>query len=534
MKKLFLLFVLVFGMLKAQTDLVFVFFKDKPNSSSFFTNPLSELSQKSLDRRSNLGIALINQDAPIEASYIQNIQNLGFSLTDKSKWLNGVAVNANAAQIALLKSQPYVDHVENFNKLNPLGKISTVKNKDNKWAKWASSLVNFNYANAAQQIDQINLRPLHIAGYTGTGISIAVIDTGFPLVDTGSAFARLRNNGQIKGGYNFISKNTDIYNTSLNAHGANCMGIIGGYIDNEFVGSAPDADFYLYATENASVEIPEEELYWLEAAEEADRVGVDIITSSLGYSEFDNPKYNYSYADMTGQKSFVARAAQIASEKGIFVLAAAGNEATANWHYIVTPADNEKVFSIGAVTSTGSSSSFSSYGPNANGMIKPDASARGSGTFFAYNNSSYSGSGTSYATPLSAGGVACLLQAIPKTSNREDIKAKLRQKASLFPSYTDQMGYGILNFGDVLNVFLGTTNLLKIPQINIYPNPVLDFVNIQSKEKIRASELYNSLGQQIQTFGTENQINIEKLNKGIYYLKIKTNEAQLVKKIIKK
>jgi hypothetical protein len=104
-------------------------------------------------------------------------------------------------------------------------------------------------------------------------MSIAVIDTGFPYVNTGSAFKRMRDNGHIKATYNFVTKSSSVYTTSLNPHGAMCLGIIGGYIDGTFVGSAPDADFYLYASENADVEIPEEQLYWIEAAEEADRQG---------------------------------------------------------------------------------------------------------------------------------------------------------------------------------------------------------------------------------------------------------------------
>ena len=116
-----------------------------------------------------------------------------------------------------------------------------------------------------------------------------------------------------------------------------------GFIDGQYAGSAPDADFYLYASENAAVEIPEELIYWTEAAEEADRKGVDLITTSLGYTTFDDTRYNMVYGDMNGTTSFISRAAQIAVEKGIFVLSAAGNDAQATWHYISSPADNAKV-----------------------------------------------------------------------------------------------------------------------------------------------------------------------------------------------
>ena len=247
-----LYFLLFFSFVFSQTELVFVYFKDKPNASAFLANPLSELSQKALDRRTNLGIAITAQDAPIEPAYIQNIQNLGFTVNDKSKWLNGVAVNATAAQIAQLQAEPSVLKVESFVKNNPSGKTA----KKEKFPKNLSSKISFNYGNSLAQIEQVNLRTLHVQGFTGAGVSIAVIDTGFPTVNTGSAFARMRSNNQIKHVYNFISKNTDVYNTSLNSHGTNCLGIIGGYLDGTFVGAAPDADFYLYATEDGTKEIP--------------------------------------------------------------------------------------------------------------------------------------------------------------------------------------------------------------------------------------------------------------------------------------
>lgn len=527
MKKMFSFFVfLLFTLSNAQTELVFVFFKDKPSKAVFYANPTSELSQKSLDRRTRLGIPLNDQDAPIEPTYIQNIINLGFPVTDYSKWMNGVAVNATTAQIAQLQVQSYVESVERFIKHAGNGGKIEIK-KVNKFEEFNKT--NFNYGSGTAQIDQINLRQLHVAGYTGTGVTIAVIDTGFPTVNTGSGYARLRTNGQIKGGYNFIYKNTDIYNTSLNSHGSYCLGVIGGYIDNSFVGSAPDADFYLYATEDGTREVPEELIYWAEAAEEADRKGVDIITSSLGYYDFDDSRYNLLYSDMNGTTSFIARVAQIATEKGIFVLSAAGNEALKPWHYIVTPADNEKVFSVGAVTSTGSSSSFSSYGPNSVGIIKPDASARGTGTAMVYNNSATASNGTSFSTPLSAGGVACLLQAVPNKS-LEEIKTQLRQSASLYPNHTDQMGYGILNFGKALT-YLSASDVSLKNNLKVYPIPTKNILNISTDEKILSIEVYDALGRVIRK-EQQQRFSVENFSKGNYYLKIITEKNTHIEKFI--
>ncbi|WP_313600325.1 S8/S53 family peptidase [Epilithonimonas vandammei] len=531
MRKIFTILLVSFSLVAtAQTELVFVFFKDKPNKAAFYTNPLSELSQKSLDRRTKLGIPLTDQDAPLESAYIQNIRNLGFTVTDYSKWLNGVAVNATSAQIQTLSQQSYVDHVESFVKNPTAGKKASKIEKFKEYSN-REILTNYNYGSGLAQINQINARALHLAGFTGAGMTVAVIDTGFPTVNTGNAFKRLRDNDKIKGGYNFINKSNDIYNQNLNSHGTICLGTIGGYLENQFVGTAPDADFYLYATEDGDNEIPEEQLYWIEAAEEADRKGVDLISTSLGYYEFDDSRYDYKYEDMNGTTTFIARGAQIAAEKGIFVTFAAGNEGNNAWHYIITPADNAKVFSIGAVTAQGASVSFSSYGPNSSGIIKPDAAARGAETYTVYNGQVTQASGTSLANPVAAGGIACLLQALPQNISREEIRNRLKQNASLYPNPSNQMGYGILNLYKTYQSFLGVDDV-KQTKIQIYPNPAKDIVNVKTDDLIKSIEIYDSLGRIIKS-EVSKTINITELDKGIYFLKVKTASGESIEKIIK-
>lgn len=532
MKKLLLFcFLTSYLTVSAQTELVFVYFTDKPNKAAFYANPLSELSQKSLNRRTTLGIPLNDQDAPIEQSYIQNLQNLGFTVTDYSKWLNGAAVNATPAQKILLQSQSFVSSVESFARNNS----GTLKTAPSKWKDDASinkTLTNFNYGSGAAQIDQVNIRPLHLAGFTGTGISIAVIDAGFPTVNTGAAFARLWTNNHIKASYDFVTKTADIYNASLSTHGSVVLGTIGGYLQNTFVGAAPDADFYLYRSENSVVEIPEEELYWIEAAEEADRKGVDIITSSLGYNIFDDSRYNYSYANMDGNTSFIARGAGIAAEKGIFVLAAAGNSGQQPWHYLLTPSDNAKVFSIGSVDSAGNASGFSSFGPNALGVVKPDGSTQGTGTTTVYDNATLLVNGTSIATPIAAGGVACLIQAFP-TMNREQMRTKLRQTASLYPAHSDQIGYGILNFGSLYNLVLNTSEIVKKEKFSLFPNPAKSILNIASEQEILSLEIYDNLGRMIRKSNHQKSIKVEDFAKGTYYLKIQMKDKIFYEKFLK-
>ncbi|KUJ52272.1 S8/S53 family peptidase [Chryseobacterium sp. JAH] len=533
MKKILLFcFLAGYSLSQAQSELVFVYFNDKPNKATFYANPLSELTQKSLNRRTSLGIPLNDQDAPIEPSFIQNLQNLGFTIIDSSKWLNGVALTANQAQVNLIKAQSFVQSVESFAKNSSLVLKTETVNKWKSFEHAQKNLTVFNYGSGLDQIDQINLKPLHLAGFTGTGVTIAVIDTGFPTVNTGSAFSRLWTNNSIKGGYDFVTKTTNIYDTTLNAHGTVVLGAIGGYIQNTFVGSAPDSDFYLYRSENAAAEVPEEELYWIEAAEEADRKGVDLITTSLGYSTFDDPKYSYTYANMNGTTSFIARGSQIAVSKGIFVLVAAGNSGAQTWHYITTPADNAQVFTIGSVDSAGISSTFSSFGPNSSGAVKPDASARGTASTTVNNNITTTVSGTSIATPIAAGGVACLIQAFP-SMNRNTMRTQLRQTASLFPNHTDQMGYGILNFGSLYNSVLNTSELVKREKISIFPNPVQSILNIATEGEVLSLEVYDNLGRLVLKSKNQKSINVQDFSHGTYYLKIQVKDRVYYEKFLK-
>ncbi|MBD8081390.1 S8/S53 family peptidase [Chryseobacterium caseinilyticum] len=526
------LFALALGIsvsVSAQTELVFVYFNGKPNKAAFYANPLSELTQKSLNRRTALGVGLNDQDAPLENTYVQAIQNLGLTVTDKSKWLNGVAVNVNQAQVNQIKALPFVQSVESFAKNSSL--TLKVQNQ-NKFQEFQNINTVFNYGSGLDQIDQINLKPLHLAGYTGTGIAVAVIDSGFPSVDNGTTFSRLWTNNQIKAGYDFVAKTSNIYEPTLNAHGTLVLGAIAGYVQDVFVGSAPDANFYLYRSENASVEIPEEEMYWIEAAEEADRQGVDLITTSLGYALFDDPKYSYTYSQMNGSTSFIARGAEIAVNKGIFVLFAAGNSGTQPWHYMTTPADNTKVFSIGSVDETGASSPFSSYGPNSAGAIKPDASARGTASVTVNGSTTATVTGTSIAAPIAAGGVACLIQAFP-TMNRDTMRNSLRSSASLAPSHTDQMGYGILNFGSFFNAVLNTSELVKKNKLAIFPNPTKEIVNIVSEKEILTVQIYDNLGRIISTEKNKKSFKVSDFAKGTYYLKIQTKDGIFYEKFLK-
>lgn len=571
MKRFILLSMFFFAILfSGQTkEYVFVYFKDKPGYSSFLANPLSELTQKALDRRTKLGIALDEKDVPIEMSYVEDVKTtLSLpKIKSQSKWLNGVALEVSPEEKTVLMAKPYVARIESFVKSSSMtGKMKDKQRVINKFGftvdlfsdqnftdRLSKFLISYNNGYAYAQNAQVNIPALHLKDYTGLGIAIAVLDSGFRLVNQGKAFAHLMENNRIKDTFNFVGAETaSVYDPVAfpEAHGANVLGIMGGYLKDEtnpdlkkryFVGSAPEADYYLYATEDVSREHPEEEINFIRGLERADKMGVDIATASLGYYDFDDPRYDYTYSNMNGTSTFVARGCNIAVDKGIIVMVAQGNEGAGSWHYVISPADSPKVFSIGAVDINGNPSSFTSYGPNSNGVIKPDAVALGSETF--YPNSNYTnsgiavsfGNGTSYATPVASGGLACLLQALPKNLSRDLIKDKMRQTASLYPSTDARKGHGVLNFSsalDALQPALGTQNP-SILTLRIHPNPVDDHITIVTDLKILEIHLFDAIGRHLQNLSTDKTQNVSALPKGIYYLKVKTEQGIAVEKFIK-
>ncbi|RYE45285.1 MAG: T9SS type A sorting domain-containing protein, partial [Sphingobacteriales bacterium] len=303
------------------------------------------------------------------------------------------------------------------------------------------------------------------------------------------------------------------------------------------VGTAPDASYYLFITEDVTSENPVEESYWVEAAEEADRLGVDIINTSLGYFHYDNPNYNYTYNDMNGVTSFISRGAEVAFSRGMICVTSAGNSGGTSNPYISVPADAEHTLAIGAVLSNGSYASFSSIGPSSDGRIKPDVVAQGAQAVIANANGNIiTANGTSFSGPITAGMVACLWQALPTKTNAEMMQI-IKQSAHIYSNPTPQLGYGIPNFNTALLNNLNTfeTNL---DAFLVYPNPAKDLLyikNNQSGNSIQV-ELISVLGivvsKQQLTFG-ENTIGVSHLPSGMYFCRFSSGRIQQIKTFIK-
>ena len=537
MKIKLLLFFLLFSLVKlvAQVEDAWVYFGDKPSESAFISAPLTMLTQRALDRRTRYNIPIDFKDIPVEASYITQVQNtVGISVKSKSKWLNAVHVQGLQSDISNLLNLSFVVQIEYANKsLNTSGK-EVIHKKITQKKKNLDFKTDFNYGNASNQIQMLKGDVLHQNNFTGEGIQIAVIDAGFPNVDNFTAFQRIRDNNQILGGYDFVNRSTNFYTGHY--HGMAVLSTIAGYIDNEFIGTAPDAKFYLFISEDYLNETPLEESLWVEAAERADSLGVDVINTSLGYTTFDNPNYNYSYNDMDGQTTFISRGAEIAFSRGMIVVNAVGNEGSSSWKYVSAPADAPSVLSIGAVDAFGTIANFSSYGPTSDGRIKPDVCAQGANVYIINSSGIIATSnGTSFASPITAGVIACLWQAFPNKKNTEIIQL-VKESSHLYVDPTAQEGYGIPNFETVYKVLDIVEK--ESTEFSVFPNPAKNSINFNFPVGVENIEvnIYNLLGKKVF------QKNIQKNNptadvsylvKGIYMVQIEGNNSIKTLKLLK-
>lgn len=512
-----------------------VYFNDKPDTDFYLSNPLEMLSQKALDRREKQNIALDDKDVPIAVSYIDGVSaSEGITVLAKSKWLNAVHSRGSIESINSLKNLSFVNRIDFADRsLNPAGRIAMPQQAP-AVLKVTGTQAEFNYGNSANQIEMLGGQLLHQQNFTGEGMTIAVLDAGFPNVNTTAPFKRLRDNNQIKGGYNFVNRTDDFYTGGT--HGTMVLSTIGGYVSGSLVGTAPDASYYLFITEDVAGENPVEESYWVEAAEMADSLGVDVINTSLGYFIYDNVRYNHTYEEMNGQTAFISRGANIAFSKGIFCVVSAGNSgATAN-PYISVPADALGVLTVGSVDANRNYSSFSSIGPSIDGRVKPDVMAKGTfATIATVDGEIGANNGTSFSSPIISGLVACLWQALPDKTNAE-LMDIIRQSADRYAAPTAQYGYGIPNFNVALKKGWGETINESI--FAVYPNPAGDAVFFVFPDRVSSARVYifNSIGQKViesTVSSLDISVDISNLSQGVYSYKIEGAGLRKKGKILK-
>ncbi len=457
MKQLLFIFLsalLVLTESSAQFTRYIVKLKDKGNNPFTLSNPGAYLSQRAINRRARYNIPIDSTDLPVTPSYITQIKNIpNVTLLNASKWLNAVTIQTSDANaISAVSALPFVKSVSGIAARTGQNRtdwtddfgnedISTEMPFAKRLNRTESDYFNYGAASFAE-INLHNGQFLHDVGLRGQGMQIALLDAGFTNYATLHAFDSINANGQVLGSWDFVSGNADVNDHS---HGMECLSIIAANIPGQFIGKAPKADFYLYRTEDAATEYPIEEHNWACGAERADSAGVDVISTSLGYTQFDNSTFDHTYADMNGKTTMAAIAATMAARKGILVFAANGNDGNDTWHYLGTPADADSILSVGAVNTSGAVGSFSSYGPSSDGRVKPDVASIGvSAVIETPSNTVGSGNGTSFACPNMAGMGTCLWQGFPEFNNMKILKA-IQNAGSIESSPDNRIGYGIPN-----------------------------------------------------------------------------------------
>lgn len=511
-----------------------VYFVDKENVTQSLENPITILSQEALDRKELHGVIIDERDVPVNESYIAEIKSqTGITVLAKSKWMNCVHVRGTETQIASLESLSFVSAIEYANKNITRAATPLLFSKEDPLQ--SQSRVVFEYGATDNQVTMLSVDELHLQDYTGEGMVIAVMDSGFPGVDENEGFARLRDAGKLLDGYDFVSREDNEFAFSNSSHGTRVLSDIVGFVEDEFVGTAPDAAVYCFRTEDVASENPVEESYWVEAAERADSLGVDVINTSLGYRTFDNPDYDYTYADMDGQTTFISRGANLAFEKGMLVVTSAGNSGNG---MISAPADAFGSFTVGAVDENGDYASFSSIGPSSDGRIKPDVVAKGAGSaVIDQNNNITTNNGTSFSSPIMAGAITSFWQANPQRTNA-DVMQIVRESSSLYTNPTAQLGYGIPDFGAALDDLLTLEDYNNKSRYQIVPNPASEIAMIIFPEDVSKVDvhIYDILGKLVATKIVQSQASylpVANLKKGVYLIQINDGTTLITQKFIK-
>lgn len=407
-----------------------VFLTDKAGTTF---DPYNYFDAKAIGRyRLNHADLYDSTNFPLNGEYVKAVCALATEEVGQSRWFNAVAVTATDEQVAEIARLPFVRSVRRIEAEARLAgyEKDTIRQSDS---------VNYK-AGMTKQLLRMQGELFREKGIDGRGIRIAVFDAGFPRVNTHVAFKHLRDSNRIVGTWNFPKKKADVY--GWNDHGLNVLSCITGVIDTMRLGLATGAEFLLARTEVES-EPFKEEVWWMQAMEWADKNGADIISSSLGYG-----KSRYKVKDMDGS-SLVARAANMAARKGMLVCTAAGNEADDDeWKIIVTPADADSVLTVGGIIRSEDyyeHAYFSSYGPTADGRMKPNvcniATVRAADNEHDSAWESYV-QGTSFSTPLTAGFCACAWQ-LNRSLTAMQLKAEVEKSADLYPYYDYALGYGV-------------------------------------------------------------------------------------------
>jgi subtilisin family serine protease len=428
-----------------------VFFTDKGDrAEARAAAALAPMTPRAASRRRLRGAVAgaTVEDLPLVAGYVDAVAASVGRVRQLSRWFNAVSVEATASQLEAVEALPFVarlDLVRRYRRrADERPEPEAVTQARNPVRKPAVAVID--YGTSLGQLAQIGVPAVHEMGFHGEGVVVAIFDAGFNSLNH-EVFSYLH----IVAAHDFVNGDDDVgdgADQGEGSHGTETLSVLGGYQEGQLIGPAFAADFILAKTENTQSETPVEEDNWAAAAEWAESLGADVISSSLGYLDFDSPFPSYTFRDMNGQTAISTRAAELAAARGVVVVNSAGNSGSDPQHNTLgAPADGAHVLAIAAVGPSGARASFSSVGPSADGRIKPDLAAQGQAVKVALPgtvNRYGSASGTSFSCPLTAGAVALLLQLNP-SARPDDVAGVLRATASQAGHPDNLLGWGIVN-----------------------------------------------------------------------------------------
>jgi len=420
-------------------------FTDKTGNGYSIDRPQEFLSQKALDRRAKWNIGVNEQDLPVNIKYVDSLRSLGFDIHCISKWYNCCVVVCDSTLLDKLGGLSFVDANYVWRQHKDVKKAdNNFKRPKIKGAELPDNHV-FNYGDGENQAKMLNIHKLHGQGFTGKGVTIAILDAGFYKANELSSFKPLFTEGRVLGVYDFVDGDTTVYNSDN--HGMNVLSCIAAKWDGRLVGTAPDASVYLFRTEDAASENIIEEFNFVSGAELADSLGVDMMHASLGYQDFDDKSVSYTRDENDGNTTIASVACDWAAKRGIVITISAGNGGDSPvFPWITSPADADSVLAVGAVDRNGKLAYFSSRGMTVDGRVKPDVCAQGVNSAVQGASDRITRSnGTSFAGPIMAGCVMCLMQAHPNAPVIEILNA-VRAAGNVWNKPNADYGYGIPDF----------------------------------------------------------------------------------------
>jgi len=538
-----------------------VTFSDKNNTPYSLSSPLVYLSARALARRATQGIAVDSTDLPVNPAYVDSVLTLtGGVFHETSRWLNMCMILlADSSAILHLAGKPFISNIKlvgyyatdlHHRSSNITGTTNPVTTQ-----RTTTSFGSAYYSDTWTQTQMVNGNYLHDNGYQGQGKLIAVLDAGFLSADTHPGFDSMWSSGRMVDTFDFTFRSTNVF--TQDGHGEQVLSTMAGYVPGTFVGSAPLAMYALYITEYDPNDQPLELDNMISAAERADSLGADIITESLGYDLFDYPPGSGQdfYTDLDGKTTVAAKAANIATKKGMLFIATAGNDGGGYtspegifWgNHIMTPGDADSALTIGSWdTDINGPASTSGYGPNADSVIKPDVTTLGQEASV-FSSTGYTiGSGTSFSTPQIAGWAACLWQANPNATPYQ-IRQAIIQCASSYTNPGPQIGYGIpdfectnyaLNVKDTPPPFTPAKWVIAAP--NPFNNEIKIFVSPNTSQNVNFC-LMDMTGKKIASletylytgYNTPITISVPGLPDGVYILQAVSSTQQEVIKLVK-